>query len=57
MTNKQHITFEISDDSFVVAHSETLDALDVYCVLEAALAFIEDEAEAIYLRQGSGTLQ
>jgi hypothetical protein len=53
MTDKQHITFEISGDSFVVAHSETLDILDVYLVLSAALDYIEDEAEALSRREGS----
>jgi len=50
---KEQIILNISDDSFVVLHSESLDILDVYLVLSAALDYIEDEAEAVSRREGS----
>jgi hypothetical protein len=50
---KEQIILNMSDDSFVILHSESLDILDVYLVLSAALAYIEDEAEAVSRREGS----
>jgi len=50
---KEQIILNISDDSFVVLHSESLDILDVYLVLSAALDYIEDEAESLS-RKGGG---
>jgi len=50
---KDQIILNISDDSFMILHSETLDILDVYLVLSAALDYIEDEAEALSRREGS----
>jgi hypothetical protein len=50
---KDQIIINISADSFMILHSETLDLLDVYLVLSAALDYIEDEAEAISRREGS----
>jgi hypothetical protein len=43
----------ISEDSFMILHSEDLDLLEVYLVLSAALDYIEDEAEAVSRREGS----
>ena len=50
---KEQIILNMSDDSFVILHSESLDILDVYLVLSAALAYIEDEAEAVSRKEGS----
>ena len=50
---KSRIMLDISDDSFLIKHSDDLDVLDVYLVLSAALAYIEDEAEAVSRREGS----
>ena len=50
---KDQIIINISADSFMILHSETLDLLDVYLVLSAALDYIEDEAEAISRKEGS----
>jgi hypothetical protein len=50
---KDQIILNISADSFMILHSETLDLLDVYLVLSAALDYIEDEAEALSRREGS----
>jgi hypothetical protein len=50
---KDQIIINISADSFMILHSETLDILDVYLVLSAALDYIEDEAEAVSRREGS----
>jgi hypothetical protein len=50
---KDQIIINISADSFMILHSETLDLLDVYLVLSAALAYIEDEAESISRNEGS----
>jgi hypothetical protein len=43
----------ISDESFMILHSDDMDILDVYLVLSAALDYIEDEAEAVSRREGS----
>jgi hypothetical protein len=50
---KSQIMLNISDESFMLLHSEDLDILDVYLVLSAALDYIEDEAEAISRKEGS----
>ena len=50
---KEQIILNISDDSFMILHSESLDILDVYLVLSAALDYIEDEAEAVSRKEGS----
>lgn len=50
---KSQIMLNISDESFMLLHSEDLDILDVYLVLSAALAYIEDEAEAASRKEGS----
>ena len=50
---KEQIILNMSDDSFVILHSESLDILDVYLVLSAALDYIEDEAEALSRKEGS----
>jgi len=50
---KSQIMLNISDESFMLLHSEDLDILDVYWVLSAALDYIEDEAEALSRKEGS----
>ena len=50
---KDQIILNISADSFMILHSETLDLLDVYLVLSAALDYIENEAEALSRKEGS----
>ena len=50
---KSQIMLNISDESFMILHSEDLDILDVYLVLSAALDYIEDEAEALSRREGA----
>lgn len=50
---KSRIVLDISDESFLIKHSDDLDILDVYLVLSAALAYIEDEAEAVSRKEGS----
>ena len=50
---KSQIMLNISDDTFMILHSDNMDILDVYLVLSAALAYIEDEAEAVSRREGS----
>ncbi|CAB5195023.1 hypothetical protein UFOVP176_52 [uncultured Caudovirales phage] len=50
---KEQIILNITDESFTILHSESLDILDVYLVLSAALDYIEDEAEAVSRREGS----
>ena len=50
---KSQIMLNISDESFMLLHSDDLDILDVYLVLAAALDYIEDEAEAVSRREGS----
>ena len=50
---KSQIMLNISDDTFMILHSDDMDILDVYLVLSAALDFIEDEAEAVSRREGS----
>jgi len=43
----------ITDESFMILHSDDMDILDVYLVLSAALDYIEDEAEAVSRKEGS----
>ena len=50
---KSQIMLNISDESFMILHSDDLDILDVYLVLSAALDYIEDEAEAFSRKEGS----
>lgn len=50
---KSQIMLNISDESFMIMHSDDLDILDVYLVLSAALDYIEDEAEALSRKEGS----
>lgn len=50
---KDQIILNISDESFMILHSESLDLLDVYLVLSAALDYIENEAEALSRKEGS----
>ena len=50
---KSQIMLNISDESFMLLHSDDLDLLDVYLVLQSALAYIEDEAEALSRKEGS----
>jgi hypothetical protein len=50
---KSQIMLNISDESFMILHSDDMDILDVYLVLSAALDYIEDEAEAVSRREGS----
>ena len=50
---KSQIMLNISDESFILLHSDDLDILDVYLVLSAALDYIEDEAEALSRKEGS----
>ena len=49
---KSQIMLNISDESFMILHSDDMDILDVYLVLSAALDYIEDEAEAISRKEG-----
>ena len=50
---KSQIMLNISDESFMLLHSDDLDLLDVYLVLQSALAYIEDEAEALSRKEDS----
>jgi len=50
---KSQIMLNIGEDSFTLLHSSDLDLLEVYLVLSAALAYIEDEAESISRKEGS----
>lgn len=50
---KDQIIINISDESFMILHSDSMDILDVYLVLSAALDYIEDEAEALSRKEGS----
>ena len=50
---KQQILLNIGEDSFIIHHSDTLDLLDVYLVLVAALEYIEDEATGLAKTEGS----
>ena len=50
---KSQIMLNISDETFMILHSDDMDILDVYLVLSAALDYIEDEAEAVSRKEGS----
>ena len=50
---KSQIMLNISDDTFMILHSDDMDILDVYLVLSAALDYIEDQAEALSRKEGS----
>ena len=50
---KSQIMLNIGENSFTLLHSDDLDLLEVYLVLSAALAYIEDEAESISRNEGS----
>ena len=49
---KSQIMLNISDETFMILHSDDMDILDVYLVLSAALDYIEDEAEALSRKEG-----
>ena len=49
---KQQILLNISDDSFIIHHTDTMDLLDVYLVLVAAIEYIEGEAQGIAKFEG-----
>ena len=49
---KQQILLNISDDSFIIHHTDTMDILDVYLVLVAAIEYIEDEATGLAKLEG-----
>ena len=49
---KQQILLNISDDSFIIHHTDTMDILDVYLVLVAAIEYIEAEATGIAKMEG-----
>ena len=50
---KSQIMLNISDETFMILHSDNMDILDVYLVLSAALDYIEDEAESLSRKEGS----
>ena len=49
---KSQIMLNITDETFMILHSDDMDILDVYLVLSAALDYIEDEAEALSRKEG-----
>lgn len=49
---KQQILLNISDDSFIIHHTDTMDILDVYLVLVAAIEYIEEEATELAKHEG-----
>ena len=49
---KQQIVLNISDDSFIIHHTDTMDILDVYLVLVAAIEYIEAEATGLAKLEG-----
>lgn len=49
---KEQIILNISDDSFTILHTDSMDILDVYLVLSAALDYIEADAERVSKREG-----
>lgn len=51
-TIKQQILLNIGDDSFLIHHSDTMDILDVYLVLVAAIEYIESEAMQVAKQEG-----
>ena len=51
-TIKQQILLNIGDDSFIIHHTDTMDILDVYLVLVAAIEYIESEAMKVAKHEG-----
>lgn len=49
---KEQILLNISDESFIIMHSDSLDILDVYLVLVAAIEYIEAEATGLAKLEG-----
>lgn len=49
---KQQILLNIADDSFIIHHTDTMDILDVYLVLVAAIEYIEAEATGLAKLEG-----
>jgi hypothetical protein len=49
---KEQIILNISDDAFTILHTDSMDILDVYLVLSAALDYIEADAERVSKREG-----
>lgn len=49
---KEQIILNISDDAFTILHTDSMDILDVYLVLSAALDYIEADAERVSRKQG-----
>ena len=49
---KQQILLNIGDDSFIIHHTDTMDILDVYLVLVAAIEYIEEEATGLAKHEG-----
>jgi len=49
---KQQILLNIGDDSFIIHHTDTMDLLDVYLVLVAAIEYIESEAMQVAKHEG-----
>ena len=49
---KEQIILNISDDAFTILHSDSMDILDVYLVLSAALDYIEADAERVSKKEG-----
>ena len=49
---KQQILLNIGEDSFIIHHTDTMDLLDVYLVLIAAIEYIENEATGIAKHEG-----
>lgn len=50
---KSQIILNISEESFMIHHSDDLDLLDVYLVLQSALEYIEDEAKSVAQHEGN----
>lgn len=49
---KEQIILNISDDAFTILHTDSMDILDVYLVLSAALDYIEADAERVSRKEG-----
>ena len=49
---KQQILLNIGEDSFIIHHTDTMDILDVYLVLVAAIEYIEEEATGLAKHEG-----
>lgn len=50
---KSQIILNISEESFMIHHSDDLDLLDVYLVLQSALEYIEDAAKSVAQHEGN----